>query len=64
MREVLRYLKKISDNIDTIWKLHREHRFLIEICEKHKVFTSGRLKQFKETNNKVSDIIIIEKFFD
>ena len=64
MKEVIIYLERLRANIDTIWDMRKQHSFMITELEKHGNFTDQRMKQFKITNNKVSEIIIVDKFFD
>ena len=65
MKEVIKYLKNLRENIETINKLKREHMLMIEAIERNGgIYTKERLKQFKNTNDKVSDIIVVEQYFN
>lgn len=64
MEEVIKYLKKLRENIEMINKMKREHAFMIEVIERDGgLFTDAIIKQFKETNSNICDIIIVEKYF-
>ena len=62
MKEVIEYLERWRSNIESIAKLRREHKFLLDIIEKENLLTNERVKQFRTTNNNVSVIIFDEKF--
>jgi len=62
MKEVIKYLERLRSNIESIAKLRREHKFLLDIIEREELLTNERIKQFRETNNKVSDVIVDEQF--
>ena len=64
MKEVLRYLSRIRENILTIEELKTQHWQMIKAIEGDRTnYLKSRIDHFKKTNNEVSDIIVVEKYF-
>jgi hypothetical protein len=59
MKEVIRYLDRIKNNIIDVRDLRIQHSIMISILEKDgNHLTKDRLKEFKKLNNKISDVLI------
>lgn len=58
MKEVIKYLEKLRSNILSISKIRIQHSTLLDLIQKEgNILTSERIKQMRDLNDEVSDVI-------
>ena len=62
MKEVIKYLERLKKNIEVIAKLRRDHKQLTDIIERENLLTTARIKNCRSLNDRVSEVIVDEKF--
>jgi hypothetical protein len=65
MKEVIKYLERLRSNIVSISELRRQHSILLDLIQKDgNILTSERIKQMRALNDKVSEVIVDERFLN
>ena len=65
MKEVIKYLERLRSNIVSISELRRQHSILLDLIQKDgNILTSERINQMRALNDKVSEVIVDERFLN